>query len=571
MPNATFTADFNDFIGQTQKADAQLGDLETRAERTQAALNSATGTAPAGLHAIATETAAVSNEMSGLIGIATSVGGALGAAWSVDAAIRFAGAVIEDASALEKMSARTGVSVEGLQTLRSAGDDAGNTMEQLGNAVNMMQKNLTGGSSSVVAALSQLHLNLTNLRSLAPETQFTTIAEAIASVRDPAEQVALAIAIFGRQGAEILPTLKRNFDDVGDSASQMSTRTVKSLDEVGNEWKRFKASASADAGTAIAFLIEHFSVVDDSAKGFQDQLAQMEKTASRALPAVASGFKSVEMSTLATKHAEDDLTESVKEQIRTYNDELKVIDERILSTWKNEAEAAKILDDVETKLHKGFLDRYKAQTEAAQRMTTEINAVVIEGALAIRKVQEETDDAVAKATLSSTDYQIREIWRVVTEEERAFKGSLEQRAAYNALVEAMAQKTAAALIATQLTVVVGGASGFNQGQIPNTGPLSGVVASTGPGPLTVYSPPGSPTTFNGLPRFQGGGPVLNDGPIFAHAGEFVLPKGSGGGMTINITNNILNPLGTPDSISRAISDATIAGMRNRGIRLPTGA
>lgn len=53
-----------------------------------------------------------------------------------------------------------------------------------------------------------------------------------------------------------------------------------------------------------------------------------------------------------------------------------------------------------------------------------------------------------------------------------------------------------------------------------------------------------------LPHFASGGPVLRDGPIFAHAGEFVTPKG-GAGTTV--TNHIYVN-GTADDVARQIAD-----------------
>ena len=52
-----------------------------------------------------------------------------------------------------------------------------------------------------------------------------------------------------------------------------------------------------------------------------------------------------------------------------------------------------------------------------------------------------------------------------------------------------------------------------------------------------------------LKRFASGGPVLSDGPIYAHAGEFVIPKG-GGGATV--TNHIYVN-GTAEDVARKVA------------------
>lgn len=231
-------------------------------------------------------------------------------------------------------------------------------------------------------------------------------------------------------------------------------------------------------------------------------------------------------------------------------DRIKELDDEIIAGWKNDAEAAKILEDVEIKFHKGYLDRFKAETEAQQKKTSEINTVVVDGAIAIRKVQEDAADAIAKTTLSSSDYQIREIWRVVGEQERAFKGSAEQRAAYYKLIEGMAATNAAKLIALELTTVVGHGPDVPLGGLPST--LGG-----GLHPLAGLHP---------LQGFASGGPVLQDGPIYAHAGEFVVPKGGGGNSVTNIY--VTQPLGTPRAIAAAV-DAALSKSMKQGRQWPS--
>lgn len=580
MPNATFTADFNDFIGQSQKAEASLGDVATRAEKTQAALDKMTGTAPAGIRSIATETNTVSNEMSGMIGIATSVAGALGAVWSVDAAMRFAGAVIEDASALEKMAQRTGITVEGLQTLRTAGDDAGNTLDQIGNAINVMQRNLAGGSSSVLDALAQLNIKFSDIRGQAPEAQFITIGEAIAKVKDPAEQVALSVALMGRQGAEILPTLKTNFEQVGDSANQMSTQTVKALAEVGNEWKRLKTGLQADAGTALAFLFERFRVVDDSAEAFNRTLEQMGKTAAAAAPNLAP-----------EKLAPPGLPKDLAAIEKAFDEDAKAIDRLAAAAARDFDAIVKHVHDIEgvvSHADEGLLNLSASEQKATQRLFD----TYLRGYDSVAKADAALQDDIAKHTLSSTDYQIREITRRVQAEEAGFQGTLEQRVAFNAATEALAQRQTDSLIAkakeveaaeraaaeAMLTVVVGhGPDVPNAGAGRVSGNLAGTVvpadilaAVAGMSSTSASLEVARMMKLRGL-SFQEGGRVQQSGLIYAHKGEYVEPVGGGRGMIVNITNYITQPFGSPDAIGRAIGESTVQGLKNRGIRFPTGA
>jgi hypothetical protein len=178
-----------------------------------------------------------------LTGLATKALGAFGIGLSVGAVVNFGKAILADADNLTKLHDKTGLSIESLQIFRRAADDAGNTLDQLTTATNQMQNRLAGGDQSAVAALDKLGLSLAELRRLSPEQQFMAIANALRDVRDPADQVNIAMDLFGRQGAEILPTIKRGFDDIADSAGNMSAETVKALEEANDAMERWERNA----------------------------------------------------------------------------------------------------------------------------------------------------------------------------------------------------------------------------------------------------------------------------------------------------------------------------------------
>jgi hypothetical protein len=72
-----------------------------------------------------------------------------------------------------------------------------------------------------------------------------------------------------------------------------------------------------------------------------------------------------------------------------------------------------------------------------------------------------------------------------------------------------------------------------------------------------------------IPQFAEGGPVTKDGPIFAHAGEYVVPKG-GGGSGVTIQANIVVNLGSGGDAKQAgrdVADALLARMQQRGARV----
>jgi hypothetical protein len=95
--------------------------------------------------------------------------------------------------------------------------------------------------------------------------------------------------------------------------------------------------------------------------------------------------------------------------------------------------------------------------------------------------------------------------------------------------------------------------------------------SVGNDPLFRTKGPRVPGFAEGVENFGGGLALVGErGPELVNlpSGSDVLPfgRGSGGGVTLNTTIHITQPLGTPDQIATAVSDAVIARLRNQGQR-----
>lgn len=185
--------------------------------------------------------------------IAGVVGRSLAGAFTVGAIARFANDTLQAADRLERLSDTTGIGVEGLQDLEYAATQSGNTLDQVTLAISQMQNRLASGDSSAVSAVSKLSLSLGELRGLAPDQQFIAIAQAVASIEDPAVRVQVAMDLFGRSGAQLLPTLTADVRQLADEFNGLSTRQNEALDKLGDtiqgvgmKIKTFLAGALAD-------------------------------------------------------------------------------------------------------------------------------------------------------------------------------------------------------------------------------------------------------------------------------------------------------------------------------------
>jgi len=186
------------------------------------------------------------NQALGLFGVGLSVGALVG----------FGKALLDDADALTKLRDRTGIGIEGLQRLQIAGDDAGNSVDEIATAINKFQDRLASGDTTTVGALKRIGVSLEDIQNLSADQQFMAISDAIRRVDNPAQQVSLSVDLFGQTGARVLPTLKRGFDDVKDAAVGMSTETAERLDGLGDTMQASIRTTKGYAAETLVTLVD---------------------------------------------------------------------------------------------------------------------------------------------------------------------------------------------------------------------------------------------------------------------------------------------------------------------------
>ena len=234
----TVTKGIDAFRALGQQAPAELQKVARAIQQQQAALAQA-----------AKPPASLTGGFGGLLPI--------GAAATVTTAfVEGAKAAIQYADSLEKLKDRTGITEQALQTLDAIAKPSGNTLEEIATAINRFQKNIESGDTQAVQAIEALGLSVVTLKSLSPDEQFIAIAKAIQTIQDPAEQTFRAIQLFGRGGAEILPSLKAKVDELAGSTFKMSAGSVRALDELGDGFGRMKTDAINALGEVLGKLVE---------------------------------------------------------------------------------------------------------------------------------------------------------------------------------------------------------------------------------------------------------------------------------------------------------------------------
>jgi len=246
--NATFQADFTNFLSGVEKAERALGGFEQGASKADKSVS----------------------QLSTAWGAFQGVLGAFGLQASIGAVISFGKEILADADALEKLADQTGISVEQLQFLQQAGQDAGVSLDAMTGAVSTLQAKVGQGDTGAIGALTSLGITVADFKAM--DEPFHDIAQAISEIEDPIEQARVASELFGTRWKDLAPLLKKGMEDARDSASIMSRDTVAFFGAMGDAadgfWTRLKAKAAEAAHEG--WLGISFGTATAQAKVFQD-------------------------------------------------------------------------------------------------------------------------------------------------------------------------------------------------------------------------------------------------------------------------------------------------------------
>lgn len=180
--------------------------------------------------------------------------------------------VIALGSGLADLSAKTSMSVESLQRMKYAGDLVGVSLDEITAASLKAQQQI----EKAPGAYEKWGLSVEKLRAMQPEDQLAAIADKIRSIPEPTRQVAAAMDLLGKGGAQTLPLLRSNFRDLlkeaDDLGGVLSTDTVNALDDVDD--------ATARATKAIEGLMNQVIAAQVKAAGADETLNDLAKAIS---------------------------------------------------------------------------------------------------------------------------------------------------------------------------------------------------------------------------------------------------------------------------------------------------
>jgi hypothetical protein len=279
-----------DFVGTREigraeayaKAVAEIGGATRLTAQDQARVNSAVNEAlahyaklgqeaPAHLKKLAAETKQAQTNTANLSGALETMKGVLGAfgvQLGASALISFTKGVFEAADKVGDLALKMGVGVEAAQRFQFAARQSGAEIEDVSAAIVKMSNNLAEGDKSTVSALDQIGLKFADIRAMKPEDAFRSIADAIGRIPDPMEQANVALALFGKGGATLLPMIRENSLAVADGIEVMSETTVRELKDAQQAWENFWNRLTIITGNAIGEMLPQITkMIDDLTTG----------------------------------------------------------------------------------------------------------------------------------------------------------------------------------------------------------------------------------------------------------------------------------------------------------------
>jgi hypothetical protein len=188
-----------------------------------------------------------------------------------------------------KAATKAGIGTNAMSELAFAARMADVDLGNLSNSIKFMQialsKANTGGKEQL-EVLQALGLEVSGLKRLGADKQFEAIADAINSLRDPADKARAAVALFGKAGADLLPLFSQGADGIrkareeakkfGVSFDEDVIQTLQKGDEaikkLGVTWDSFWAKVAVGTLGAAQF----FDIIDKDRLGeLQDELAKV--------------------------------------------------------------------------------------------------------------------------------------------------------------------------------------------------------------------------------------------------------------------------------------------------------
>ncbi len=173
---------------------------------------------------------------------------------------------IEAAASLEKLSQRTGATVEGLANLSATAKLTNTDHDQLAVGLQKLSKSMidaANGGQKTTAAFQAIGISTKDLIGQKPDEVFRLIAQRLNEYQDGAEKVALAQLLMGKSGANMLPLL-HDLAEGGEIQSRVTAEQAKQAEEFEKNLKRLSVTFHENANALIQEFLPALSSLSEN-------------------------------------------------------------------------------------------------------------------------------------------------------------------------------------------------------------------------------------------------------------------------------------------------------------------
>lgn len=224
--------------------------------------------------------------LGGLTDTAKGVNGVLanlGVAVSVAGLTAMVKSAIDTGDALDEMSQRVGVSVETLSVWKPAAEQSGVSGESFEKGLRKLSTTMleaATGSEDAARNFAAVGVEFNNQDGTlhATDQVLLDLAERFKAMPDGAEKTALAVQLFGKSGAELIPFLNQGRDGINELAAemqalgvQMSSETAAQAGNFNDALDKLKLATTSISNQIIASLLP---ALNDMAGGMVESAKQ---------------------------------------------------------------------------------------------------------------------------------------------------------------------------------------------------------------------------------------------------------------------------------------------------------
>ncbi len=221
-------------------------------------------------------------QLEGIRNLFLGIGAAIGAIKFTE----FVTSTLEAAGGLKDLSQKTGMTVESLSGMQSIAKLSGTSLDTIAGASNKLAFTLSGASEEskgASAAIGALGIDFKTFSALSPEERLLAVSKAMNEFKDGSGKSAVAMALFGKAGAEMLPFMN-DLAEAGKLNYKVTTEQANAADNFGDNLVKLNANTNAWQKTLVYGLAPALSdlstaLVDvfQQAGGLKDQIGRLSE------------------------------------------------------------------------------------------------------------------------------------------------------------------------------------------------------------------------------------------------------------------------------------------------------